>query len=224
PNFTIQGLGDFIVNTIELGANKITVYVPNSVDVQVKTESGNLILEDNNVLLDKVSYSTDYGQIILPKEVKNLESLNISSIGNINLKLNEILGIKDITVSTDGNLKIESMPDDIFIENLKNYIPETFNIINSRYGSDINIYTNSPIANNLVIDNKQGHININLPIEYYNINYKLLASEEIFKDNENNDGEIDTPIKQFEGTFREPKENEKQYNVNIKSSTINLIK
>lgn len=225
-NFTVQGFGDAIINELRVGANKIIIYVPNKVDVKVKTEAGSLILEDKNVLAENISFNTNYGSIILPKDIKYLKNLNISSLGNINLKLSEILGFEGVNISTDGSVYIDSMPDDIFIENIEKYIPKKFNIVSSRYGSDININTVAPIAENLMIDNKSGYVYMSLPIDYYNIKTKLVASEEI-SINEENDSEENTnkePIKQFEGTFRDAKENEIQYNIDIKSSVINLKK
>lgn len=217
PEFTVQGFGDAIINELNRGSNKIVVYVPNSVDVKVKTAAGSLILEDKNILKENVSFNTNYGSIILPKEVKNLKSLNLSSSGSITLKLSEILGFENVNVSMDGPLSIESMPDDVFIQDIEKYIPKNVNIVSSRYSSDIKINTTTPIAKDLKIDNKTGHVSINLPIDYYNINCDLIASEEIIS-------EESSPLKQFKGNFREPKENELEYNVGIKSYSINLIK
>lgn len=225
-NFTVQGFGDAIINELRLGANKIVVYVPNKVDVKVKTEAGSLILEDKNVLSENISFNTNYGSIVLPKDQKNLKNLNISSSGNINLKLSEILGFEGVNISTDGSLYIDSMPDDVFIENIEKYIPKKFNVVSSRYGSDININTIAPISEELRIDNKSGYVYMNLPIDYYNIKTKLTAVEEISINEDSSEDEniSKEPIKQFEGTFRDAKENEKQYNIDIKASGINLKK
>lgn len=228
PNFKVQGFGEFIINNLDLGSNKIVVYVPNNVDVQVNTQMGSLILDDKSILLDKVGFNTNYGSIVLPKGIKNLKNLNISSASNLDLKLSEIIGFENVNISTDGSVYIDSMPDDIFIENIEKYIPKTFNIVSSRYGSDIDINTSAPIGQNVTIDNKSGYVRLKLPTDYYNIKFNLLASQDITTEgvdsNSQSNNNLSTPMKQFEGTFRDAKENELQYNIDVKSSNINLVK
>lgn len=228
-NIQVQGFGDAVLSMLNLGPNKIIVYVPNNVDIQVNTNGGSLEVDDKDVLFNQVIFSTTYGQISLPKEVKQLESLKISSTGNLNLKMSELLGIKNIDISTQNNVHIESMPDDIFIDNVANFIPESCNIIASRYSPSINIESNVPIAKNLNIDNKSGSVYIDLPTDYYNINFDLNTSNGIYYDENNNYdnhnyNESDASMKKFEGSFREAKENEMKYSVNISSDQINLIR
>ncbi|MEG2788999.1 MAG: DUF4097 family beta strand repeat-containing protein [Romboutsia sp.] len=225
----IQGFGDAILNLMKMGPNKIIIYVPNNVDIQANTNGGSLEIDDKDILLNQVVFATRHGQISLPKEVKQLDSLKISSTGNLDLKASELLGIKTVDISTQSDIYIESMPDDMFIDSVGSFIPETCNIIADRCSPTIHIQSNIPIAKNLNIDNKSGNVYIDLPTDYYNINFNLNTLNGIYYDENNgydNQGynENNTPMKKFEGSFREAKENEAKYNVNINSDEINLIK
>ncbi|EQK45976.1 hypothetical protein C671_1637 [[Clostridium] bifermentans ATCC 19299] len=216
----IQGFGDAVINMLNLASNKIIVYVPNNVDIQAKTRYGDLIITDKDVLSERVTFSTEYSQITLPKEVKSLENLTISSNGDINLKASEILGIKNINISTTAGVYLQSMPDDVFIENIENFIPETFNIIATKYSPSINIESTVPIAKKLNIDNKNGMTYLDLPTDKYNIEFNLNASENIyFEDEQDNNQE---PMKKFNGTIKQNEENQNKYNVDIKSQIINI--
>ncbi|MBC6003769.1 MAG: DUF4097 family beta strand repeat-containing protein [Paeniclostridium sordellii] len=221
----IQGFGDAILNMINNSYNKIIVFVPNHVDIKVRTSVGDLIVENKDVLLNKIEFNTSQGQIILPKESKNLENLKISSMGTINLKVSELLGIKNIDISTQDSVYIESTPDDIFVDNIESFIPESINIITSSRDFDtIDIKSNIPIAKNLNIDNKSGNVYLDLPVDRYNIHFDLNSLKGIHFDNENQDVESDKLINKFEGSFRDQKENELKYNVYVNSDNINVYK
>ena len=221
----IQGFGDAILNMINNSYNKIIVFVPNHVDIKVRTSVGDLIVENKDVLLNKIEFNTSQGQIILPKESKKLENLKISSMGTINLKVSELLGIKNIDISTQDSVYIESTPDDIFVDNIESFIPESINIITSSRDFDtIDIKSNIPIAKNLNIDNKSGNVYLDLPVDRYNIHFDLNSLKGIHFDNENQEVESDKLINKFEGSFREQKENELTYNVYVNSDNINVYK
>ena len=221
----IQGFGDAILNMINNSYNKIIVFVPSHVDIKVRTSVGDLIVENKDVLLNKIEFNTSQGQIILPKESKKLENLKISSTGTINLKVSELLGIKNIDISTQDSIYIESTPDDIFLDNIESFIPESINIITSSRDFDtIDIKSNIPIAKNLNIDNKSGNVYLDLPVDRYNIHFDLNSLKGIHFDNENQDVESDKLINKFEGSFRDQKENELKYNVYVNSDNINVYK
>ena len=221
----IQGFGDAILNMINNSYNKIIVFVPNHVDIKVRTSVGDLIVENKDVLLNKIEFNTSQGQIILPKESKKLENLKISSMGTINLKVSELLGIKNIDISTQDSVYIESTPDDIFVDNIESFIPESINIITSSRDFDtIDIKSNIPIAKNLNIDNKSGNVYLDLPVDRYNIHFDLNSLKGIHFDNENQEVESDKLINKFEGSFRDQKENELKYNVYVNSDNINVYK
>ena len=221
----IQGFGDAILNMINNSYNKIIVFVPNHVDIKVRTSVGDLIVENKDVLLNKIEFNTSQGQIILPKESKKLENLKISSMGTINLKVSELLGIKNIDISTQDSVYIESTPDDIFVDNIESFIPESINIITSSRDFDtIDIKSNIPIAKNLNIDNKSGNVYLDLPVDRYNIHFDLNSLKGIHFDNENQEVESDKLMNKFEGSFRDQKENELKYNVYVNSDNINVYK
>ncbi|MDU1538992.1 MAG: DUF4097 family beta strand repeat-containing protein [Paeniclostridium sordellii] len=221
----IQGFGDAILNMINNSYNKIIVFVPNHVDIKVRTSVGDLIVENKDVLLNKIEFNTSQGQIILPKESKKLENLKISSMGTINLKVSELLGIKNIDISTQDSVYIESTPDDIFVDNIESFIPESINIITSSRDFDtIDIKSNIPIAKNLNIDNKSGNVYLDLPVDRYNIHFDLNSLKGIHFENENQEVESDKLINKFEGSFRDQKENELKYNVYVNSDNINVYK
>ncbi len=221
----IQGFGDAILNMINNSYNKIIVFVPNHVDIKVRTSVGDLIVENKDVLLNKIEFNTSQGQIILPKESKKLENLKISSMGTINLKVSELLGIKNIDISTQDSVYIESTPDDIFVDNIESFIPESINIITSSRDFDtVDIKSNIPIAKNLNIDNKSGNVYLDLPVDRYNIHFDLNSLKGIHFDNENQEVESDKLINKFEGSFRDQKENELKYNVYVNSDNINVYK
>lgn len=219
-NMEVQGFGDALINMMNLGENKIIIYVPNNVDIQASTKGGELILRDKDILQKQVFFTTEYGQIVLPKEIKNLENLTISSNGSINLKASEILGIKNINISTTSDVYLQSMPDDVFIENVENFIPDSFNIIATRYAGTINIESSIPLAKKLNIDNKNGITYLNLPTDYYNTEFNLNASQNINFEDENYKNK--EPMKKFNGSLKQHKENEFKYNVDVKSQEINI--
>lgn len=217
----VQGLGDAIINMMNLGTNKIIIYAPNSVDIQVETRSGSLMLEDKDVLQRQVVFTTEYGKILMPKEIKNLENLTISSNGDISLKASEILGIKNINISTTAGVYLQSMPDDVFIENVESFIPDSFNIIATKYSPTINIESTVPVAKKLNIDNKNGMTYLDLPIDYYNIEFNLNASQNINFEDENHNNKF---MKKFNGSLKEYQENQSKYNADVKSQEINIGK
>jgi hypothetical protein len=219
----VQGFGDAVLSMLGHGYNKIIIYVPNSIEVQAKTNSADLILDDKDVLLNKVEFSTSYGQIILPTENKSLESLKISSMDNVNLTVREFLGIKNVNISTQSNVYIKSTPDDVFVDNIESFIPDSINIIADR-ASSVDIQSNIPVAKNLNIDNKSGDVFLDLPIDYYNIYFNLNASQGLSFNNENQNSDNNKLMNKFEGNLRDPKENEFKYNVYVKSDNINLVK
>ncbi|WP_250675036.1 DUF4097 family beta strand repeat-containing protein [Paraclostridium ghonii] len=219
-NMEVQSFGDALIKKMNLGENKIVIYVPNNVDIQVSTKGGELILKDKSILQKQLFFNTEYGQIVLPKEIKNLENLTISSNGSINLKSSEILGIKNINISTTSDVYLQSMPDDVFIENVENFIPDSFNIIATRYAGTINIESSIPVAKKLNIDNKNGITYLNLPTDYYNTEFNLNASQNINFEDENYKNK--EPMKKFNGSLKQHKENEFKYNVDAKSQEINI--
>ena len=225
-NIEIQGFGDAIINMMNLGKNKLIIYVPNSVNIQANCRYGDLDISDSEVLNKKLNFETEYRQLSLPKKIKNLDTLNICSNGDVNLKTSEFLGIKNINISTTGGVYLNSEPNEIFIEDVEKFIPENFNITSSSYSIDVNISSSIPVAKNLNIDNKLGSTYLNLPTQRYNILFDLDASDNIYfnnnSDNEHNEGNSEQSSTQnsFKGTLKE--NDGKMYKVKVNSQDINL--
>lgn len=225
-NIEIQGFGDAIINMMNLGKNKLIIYVPNSVDIQANCRYGDLNIYDSEILNQKLNFETEYSQIALPKKIKNLETLNICSNGDVHLKSSEFLGIENINISTTGGVYLNSEPNEIFIEDVEKFIPKNFNITSSSYSIDVNISSSIPVANNLNIDNKIGSTYLNLPTQNYNILFDLDASKNIYLNNEedvNNKKDNDSQ-KTFKGTLKKHENNEKQYIVKVNSEEIEISK
>lgn len=221
----LNHLKDYMVENIY--SNEITVYVPSDVNIKVSTKEGTLRIEDD-VLLNNVEFNTISGGLSIPKQVKELDTLNIKSQGMIRLAVLELLGIKDININSN-HLEIYSNDDDIFIDNIESYIPENIKIVNNdnHYGN-IYIDTDIPIANNLDINAYGYEVSIDFPIERYNINTSLKASDIIGLDNliqndiidlneYNNQEEIREFSKVFKGNLAQ---SSKEYKVNVKARYI----
>lgn len=220
-NIQVQGFGDAILSMINLGNNKIIIYVPNNVDIQADTKTGSLIVRDKDVLSSQIVFNTNQGELSLPKEVKHLEKLRLSSIGDINLKTSELLGINNVEVSTQGNVYLESLPNDIFIEDVESFIPESVNIISDRYSRMVYVESSIPISKKLNIENKTGEVHLNLPIDNYNMNFNLNSLNGINFENKDNNG---SNMNKFEGSLNEIKDKKITYNVTVDSNTIDINK
>lgn len=220
-NIQVQGFGDAILSMINLGNNKIIIYVPNNVDIQADTKTGSLIVRDKDVLSSQIVFNTNQGELSLPKEIKHLEKLRLSSIGDINLKTSELLGINNVEVSTQGNVYLESLPNDIFIEDVESFIPESVNIISDRYSRMVYVESSIPISKKLNIENKTGEVHLNLPIDNYNMNFNLNSLNGINFENKDNNG---SNMNKFEGSLNEIKDKKITYNVTVDSNTIDINK
>lgn len=221
----IEGFGDAIMKMINPGLNKVVIYVPNNLDIKVKSRYGNLILQEKDVLKNQLTFSTVTGEITLTKEVKSLEDLTVSSNSYVNLKLGEILGIKNVNISATEGVYLESMPDDIFAENLENILPNSINIMGLRYAPNINIESIVPVAKKLNIDNKNGTTYLNLPTERYNIKFSLESEQNINFNERKDDNDYNQEkesTKKFNGTLRKYQENKNVYDVNVNSLEINI--
>ncbi|WP_338658592.1 DUF4097 family beta strand repeat-containing protein [Paraclostridium sordellii] len=220
-NIQVQGFGDVILSMINLGNNKIIIYVPNNVDIQADTKTGSLIVRDKDVLSSQIVFNTNQGELSLPKEVKHLEKLRLSSIGDINLKTSELLGINNVEVSTQGNVYLESLSNNIFIEDVENFIPESVNIIADRYSKMVYVESSIPISKNFNIENKTGEVYLNLPIYNYNMNFNLNSLNGINFENKDNNS---SNMNKFEGSLNEIKNKNITYNVTVDSNTIDINK
>lgn len=209
--------------------NNIVIYIPNDVDINTYTQSGVLDIQDD-IFLNDVIFKTLSGNISLPKQVKNLKKLDIKSKNYIQLSISELLGIKDIYISSNS-VNVYSDDNDIFIDNKENYIPNNVNINqdSNDYGN-IDIYTEIPIANNLNINAYKSNVSIDLPIDIYKINFNIKSLQRINIDDlmqENKINENDhlkyQDIRELNGNLNKNlDELKKEYKVNIKSEYVSI--
>ncbi len=216
-NVNIQGFRDAIIEMMNFGPNKIIVYVPNGVDIKAKTLGGSLIIEDKNIILDNVTFDTVYGRIFLPNEIKNMKNLKISAKDSITLTVGEVLGIENVNISSDYYVNIKSESKDIFTDNIDKYVPNKINVFGDTV-IDVDIDSYIPIAKNLNIVNKLGSVNIDLPIDNYNLKFDLSSENAIYY----LDGDNSSDVKTFKGSFNNSNDNKSEYKISIKAKNINI--
>ncbi|MGL5328171.1 MAG: hypothetical protein ACRDD7_02805 [Peptostreptococcaceae bacterium] len=224
---TLKDLTDYLMQNVY--SNSIVVYVPTNVNLKVNTNTGGLNIE-NDILLNNVAFNTSTGYISLPKQIKDLDKLDIKSNGSIRLSVLELLGIKDVNIKANY-LDIYSNDEDIFIDNIENHIPQNINISNNKnYSGQMYIQADAAIANNLNIDAQNSYIDLDLPIKKYNTNFNLKTSDGIELYNLVNEGIISesqyteySDIRELDKIFNNNVEqSDKEYKVNIKAQFIEL--
>ena len=207
----------------------ITVYLPNKVNADIKTERDGFTVEDD-VFLDTLNFETISGYLSLSSDL-TLENLNIKSKSDISLGIDEMVGIKNIKITANSvNIHGENSIED------ETQIPENVEIkATSTYYNDESVRINaySPVAKNLIINTDSG-VALELPIVETKFNFDVKSSrgikfesadyekynntsvEKYFKDiyvEESNS------IKEFKGLINEDlKDEPTEYNVTIKSS------
>lgn len=174
-----NSISSFIVNLFKenyLNSSKIvTVYLPKDLNIDVHTEYGNVIIEDD-VLLDQLKFSTLNGQIDILDELNGLNELNLKSNTSINLSVSEMLGAKEVNIEAN-QVDIYSYDEDISIGN----IPYNVNIdMNDGY---ISVDSNTPIAKNLNIKAHDSYTKIKLPLQEYKFDFDIKTIEDISLDN-----------------------------------------
>lgn len=221
---------DFMKGEIySYNTNQITVYLPKDADINVSTEHGSLLIEDD-VLLNELNFKTITGNISLPKKIKTLNDLNITSRNYIQLSVAELLGIKNVKIISNS-VNIYSGEQDIFVDNIDSNIPNNVEIIqqNNEYG-DVDINVEIPMAKNLIINAEKSSTQLDLPIDKYKINLDLKSLENIdFTELQNDNKLISDDIFKYQNT-RELNGNlnsnlntlEKEYTVKVKSNYISI--
>ncbi|MGL6105715.1 hypothetical protein [Romboutsia sp.] len=184
-------------------SSEITVYLPEEVNVDIKTNDNGLIVEDD-VLLDTLDYETSSGNISLRAGL-NLKNLNIKSLSHVSLSTEEISGIKNIkvianSVDIQGNNYIGNETD----------IPENIEIKTTAKDYevyDVNINAEVPVAKNLIIDSAST-VEIELPLVDYKFNFDVKASRGIKFEASDDEKYKNTPVeKYFENTNYEEETN-----------------
>lgn len=214
----------------------ITIYIPSNVDLNVSTQFASIEIEDN-ILLSNVSFKTLNGNISLPKNVKNLNLLDIVSKNYIRLSMTEILGIKNININSNS-INIYSDNNDIFIEDIEKYIPDNINIntnSNSNSNEDayssVDIRTDIPIAKNLSVNAYDSEVNLDIPIDKYKFKFDMKALKNINLEelisiyNIEFDYPTDDKIRrEIKGYLNKNLQSlEKEYYINIEAQNINTI-
>lgn len=226
----INDIVDLMIEELySYNTNTITIYVPKEMDVNVTTENGTLIVEDD-ILLSTLNFKTITGNISLPKKIKNLNDLNIRSKNYIQMSVSELLGIKNVNIIANS-VNIYSDEQDIFIDDIENYIPQNVEINQSanEYG-DIAIRVDTPVAKNLVVNAKQSSTELDLPIDKYNVNLDLKSIESIdfselierHKIDNNNIDKLQNSRELNINLNDNLKNNEKEYKIQVKSNYISI--
>lgn len=218
--------------------SEITVYVPENLDLNVKTNNGMLYVNEG-IELNNVDFSTQYGGISFAKESK-VKNLNIKSESGITLQVGEIYCAENVNIEA-SNVYINE--DNYTSKGAK--IPENVKISvpNDHYESNnVSINSKSPIAKNLVIDSN-ATVELELPLLDYKFNFDIKTSRGIGFDDYNYEKYMGTVLEKYfkynpeEDNYDSDEEGYKQkelvglmneelkdeatgYNINIKSGMV----
>ncbi|HBE9443488.1 Uncharacterised protein [Clostridioides difficile] len=232
-----QLINTSINNMFSHDYREIIIYVPNNVDINVSSISSYLYVYDN-VASNNITYKTSYGdfeRIITENKVNRLENLNLISNRNLDLSTKSILGVKNVNIESES-LDIFSDYEDIFINNLEEYIPENVNIKenvgrSSHYDNEFNLYSNMPIAKHLDIEVPNSKVNLDIPVNKYKFNCDIKSKEVIEEyDNDSHDYEHSEGdsnkyknVREIKGLFNKNLSNlEKEYTIKINSNRLEL--
>jgi hypothetical protein len=159
----------------------IIIYLPNKVDLNLAIGSGDLNIKDD-IFLNEFKLTSDSRFIgdSLPKEIQNLKTLNIKSYNDISMPVTSIIGIKDITL-TSNSVGIYSNDDEMIIENIESKLPENITILeqvgDDGRGGDVNIDSQIPVAKNLNIEAPNSQLTLTLPTNKYKFNYNVHSEQ-----------------------------------------------
>lgn len=181
---------------------EIIIYVPNNVDINASSISSYLFVYDN-VASNNITYKTSYGgfsRAITENKVNRLENLNLISNSNIDLSTKSILGVKNVNIESES-LDISPNDEDVFINNIEEYIPENVNIKekigrSSNYDNEFNLHSNMPIAKHLDIEVPNSKVSLDIPVNKYKFNCDIKSKEVI--EEFNNDEEYNNDSYDYE--------------------------
>lgn len=223
---------------------EIVIYVPNNVDINVSSVDSSLLVYDN-VASSNITYKTSYGRferVITENNINKLDTLNLISSNNLELSTKSVLGVKNVNIETES-LDISSEYEDIFVNNVEQYIPENINIKekigrNSHYDNNFSIYCDFPIAKNLDIEVPNSKVSLSLPVNKYKFNCDIKSKERIEEINdeseEYNDSSIEYEhseenhnayknIREIKGLLNENLSNlEQEYTIKINSNKLEM--
>lgn len=181
---------------------EIIIYVPNNVDINASSISSYLFVYDN-VASNNITYKTSYGgfsRAITENKVNRLENLNLISNSSIDLSTKSILGVKNVNIESES-LDIYPNDEDVFINNIEEYIPENVNIKekigrSSNYDNEFNLHSNMPIAKHLDIEVPNSKVSLDIPVNKYKFNCDIKSKEVI--EEFNNDEEYNNDSYDYE--------------------------
>ncbi len=181
---------------------EIIIYVPNNVDINASSISSYLFVYDN-VASNNITYKTSYGgfsRAITENKVNRLENLNLISNSNLHLSTKSILGVKNVNIESES-LDISPNDEDVFINNIEEYIPENVNIKekigrSSNYDNEFNLHSNMPIAKHLDIEVPNSKVSLDIPVNKYKFNCDIKSKEVI--EEFNNDEEYNNDSYDYE--------------------------
>ncbi len=181
---------------------EIIIYVPNNVDINASSISSYLFVYDN-VASNNITYKTSYGgfsRTITENKVNRLENLNLISNSNLHLSTKSILGVKNVNIESES-LDISPNDEDVFINNIEEYIPENVNIKekigrSSNYDNEFNLHSNMPIAKHLDIEVPNSKVSLDIPVNKYKFNCDIKSKEVI--EEFNNDEEYNNDSYDYE--------------------------
>ena len=179
-NAKIKSMDDFVdklmEETFSNHRNTIIIYVPNKVDIDINSKGYMVNIEDD-IFLNEFNFNTSSSYLSLPREVKNLKNMNITASNSISLQLNELLGIKNVTINC-SELNIYS--DTCNINDVEKYIPDNITINSDNLSNGyVNISSTLPICKNLIVNGYKSSVDLNLPLDRYKFNFDLQALDSI---------------------------------------------
>lgn len=212
--------------------SEIIVYLPEKVNMDIKTDyNGFAVLDD--IILDTLNFETVSGHISLSSDIK-LENLNIKSSSDMSIGIDEISGANNVKITS----RTVNIHDGNFVEDEAN-LPETLEIKTTDKYDTSYIGSSTPVAKNLIIDSPST-VALELPIVDYKFNFDIKSArgisfeasemnyekynntpvEKYFKDENNEDYEEDKDLtKELKGLMNEElKDNENEYFIKIKSA------
>lgn len=181
---------------------EIIIYVLNNVDINVLSISLYLFVYDNvvlNIIIYKIFYG-GFSRVIIENKVNRLENLNLIFNNNFYLLIKLILGVKNVNIELEL-LYIFLENEDVFINNIEEYIFENVNIKekigrNLNYESEFYLYFDMLIVKFLDIEVLNFKVRFDILVNKYKFNCDIKLKEVI--EEFNNDEEYDNDLYDYE--------------------------
>lgn len=224
---------DFLNSILSEDTKSLTVYVPHRVDLVINKGWGSIDIDDG-VFGSKMCLSSDNylnaHNMSFSKEIRDLKELKITADELVTLSDSELLGIKNIEISSPSVDILYNINDEGNGE-FETKIAENFTIRdginNSDQIGDVYIKSNIPISKNLTIEATSSKLDMEFPTDKYKFNYNIYSSQKEPIVNYYGDADIEQyeetddgnklPEVNIKGIVNKDTEKlDKQYNVNAK--------